>query len=35
VVGNSLIGIGGYLLGPLTKVIRTLNLIRRKGLWSS
>jgi len=31
-VGNSLIGIEGYLLKTLTRVKRTLNLIRRLGL---
>jgi len=30
--GNSLIGIEGYLLKPLTRVIRTLNPVRRPGL---
>jgi len=35
-VGNSLIGMEGYLLETLTKVKRTLDLIRRLGpLWSS
>jgi len=29
---NSLISIKGHLLKPLTKVIKTLNLIRRPGL---
>ena len=28
-VGNSLISIEGYLLKPLIKVIKTLNLVRR------
>jgi len=31
VAGNSLIGIKGYLLETLTRVKRTLNLIRRLG----
>jgi len=31
VAGNSLIGIKGYLLKALARVIRTLNLIRRLG----
>jgi len=36
VAGNSLIGTEGYLLEALTKVVKTLNLIRRLGLlWSS
>jgi len=32
VAGNSLVGTEGYLLKPLARVIRTLNLIRRLGL---
>jgi len=31
VVGNSLVGTEGYLSEPLTKVIRTLDLVRRQG----
>jgi len=30
--GNSLIGMGGHLLKPLIRVIRTLNLVRRPDL---
>jgi len=33
-VGNSLISMGGHLLEPLTRVIKTLDLIRKPGLYS-
>jgi len=33
VVRNSLVSIEGYLLKPLAKVIKTLDLIRRLSLW--